>query len=87
MIMLRIKQKLRDEEIMETRVNQRRRKFNLKYNARCLDLCSAWLREHVLNMNGRIKIITRIYDYNDITKIMKRLRIYDGCPWDREQDH
>lgn len=28
-----------------------------------------------------------IYDYNDITDIMKRLRADDGCPWDREQDH
>ena len=28
-----------------------------------------------------------IYDYNDITNIMKRLRRDDGCPWDREQDH
>lgn len=28
-----------------------------------------------------------IYDYNDITNIMKKLRSGDGCPWDREQDH
>lgn len=28
-----------------------------------------------------------IYDYNDITGIMKRLRSDNGCPWDREQDH
>ncbi|MDY0235862.1 MAG: nucleoside triphosphate pyrophosphohydrolase [Gudongella sp.] len=28
-----------------------------------------------------------IYDYNDITNIMKQLRSEGGCPWDREQDH
>jgi tetrapyrrole methylase family protein/MazG family protein len=27
------------------------------------------------------------YDYNDLLKIMSRLRAPDGCPWDREQDH
>lgn len=29
----------------------------------------------------------KIYDFNDILDIMKRLRAEDGCPWDREQDH
>jgi len=29
----------------------------------------------------------KIYDYNDLINITKRLRGEDGCPWDREQDH
>ncbi|MGM0396547.1 MAG: nucleoside triphosphate pyrophosphohydrolase [Bacillota bacterium] len=29
----------------------------------------------------------KLYDFNDIQDIMKRLRGEDGCPWDREQDH
>ena len=28
-----------------------------------------------------------IYNYSDITNIMKKLREDGGCPWDRDQDH
>lgn len=27
------------------------------------------------------------YDFNDLIKVMEKLRSEDGCPWDREQNH
>lgn len=32
-------------------------------------------------------MIKERYEYQDLLKIMEKLRSPDGCPWDREQDH
>lgn len=40
----------------------------------------------VQNANAEFYICRMKYTFEDLVKIMARLRAKDGCPWDREQD-